>query len=725
MTGQVNDNSITDAIQAWERGFTPIPVRNGAKNPHLPQWTRTDWEGVDEKGLKEAFAKFAEEGASNIGIVLGEASNNLVDVDLDTPEAVRVAPKFLPPTSMKSGRPSRPYSHYWYIATDALPGTRRYKMPDGTVSVEMRSSGSQTVVPHSYHPDGERYVWEGEPWGGDIGPSEWDGRVLQVQVALVGLAAVLLQKWPKQGGRHDAYLALAGGLLRQADGVHPYWEKNLPILINGLADATHDDEDRTGEVMRTTLQRIRDGQPAIGFPRLAEVLQSDDHAEMARRLARDIESVAGYQPDIAVLPESVPPLDYTDLPPEERDPLAERVTTWDVVDVEPYLLGSVTMPEATVLRRSDGRGLFYEGRVNMLYGQSEAAKSWVALVGCLQEMSLGERVMYIDFEDEPSFTLSRLIQLGAGHDDIRQLFKYVHPEGPLADMQKNRFGSMNETDEGRRNREAFHAALEAANPHLIIADGMTVLYGLHGLDTNDATSTDIITGWLKRLTRNGRSTVCVIDHTGKGSRRGDSPIGAHHKIAMVQGAAIQVYPRVQPKPGGVGEVELIVHKDRPGAVREHTDDKGLIAVLTLNSTVRGTCQWSIDVPDPDDVGLDLSPQEAHDKAARKAAEAQHRAEELRTQREEAEEVRRTQWEWAMDQMPKQDWWTGNHAFETWLSMMPEDERDALRVRARREFTNLFLKVKVKDSELEQRGRTRSREYRFAVDTATGEVIVHD
>ena len=45
-----------------------------------------------------------------------------------------------------------------------------------------------------------------------------------------------------------------------------------------------------------------------------------------------------------------------------------------------------------------------------------------------------------------------------------------------------------------------------------VVDGMTVLYGLHGLDSNDNASTDVITGWLKQLTRNGRSTVIVIDH---------------------------------------------------------------------------------------------------------------------------------------------------------------------------------------------------------------------
>ena len=54
-------------------------------------------------------------GTGNIGVLLGEPSGWLVDVDLDCEEAVALAPRFLPPTGAMSGRPGKPASHWWYV----------------------------------------------------------------------------------------------------------------------------------------------------------------------------------------------------------------------------------------------------------------------------------------------------------------------------------------------------------------------------------------------------------------------------------------------------------------------------------------------------------------------------------------------------------------------------------------------------------------------------------
>ena len=114
-------------------------------------------------------------------------------------------------------------------------------------------------------------------------------------------------------------------------------------------------------------------------------------------------------------------------------------------------------------------------------------------------------------------------------------------------MQRYKFG-VKPTEEGQRSESVFRALLDSYDPPLVVVDGMTVLYGLHGHDTNDAMATDVITGWLKGLTRRGRTTVIVIDHTGKGGGPGASPIGAHHKIAMIQGAALRADAIERPMP---------------------------------------------------------------------------------------------------------------------------------------------------------------------------------
>lgn len=602
--------TVKTALAAVKRGYTPLPIRSKAKAPNLAAWTRLSFKDQSPAEIRKQFEDWAEEGMTNIGLLLGEASGGLVDIDLDHHHTMRLKNYFLPPTPMRTGRESRPNSHYWYLVKEGtLPGNRRHKMPDGSISVELRSTKSQTVIPPSIHPSGESYVWEGDPWGGKKGPTLIDGRLLALQVATLGLSAVLLENWPGEGGRHEAYLALAGSLLRYGEsGVHPFWERNLRALIHALADATHDEDGpdaRVSEVMGSTIDRLRNGEKVVGYGKLAEIL-GDDHVRQIKVMVRDVESAAGFVHDAPeIIDDSTPePLEGeapdAETVPSSDNPLDLRETSWSPVDLDPYLAGEIATPDADIMEREDGAGLMYRGRVNMLYGSSETAKSWIALYTCMQEIARGERVIYLDFEDEPENTLSRLGALGAAPDDIRLQFTYIRPEEPLASMQRNKFGSQ-VTVAGQANLHALNSALTDIDPSLIVADGMTELYGLHGLDPNDAMSTAVITSWLKSLSRNGRTTVIIIDHTSKSAVKGSLPIGSQHKQAMVQGTLLQVWPVRQPMPGAVGEVELVVVKDRPGKVRKVSVKSGEKAqvsakVILDSSKAEGETTMTISVP---------------------------------------------------------------------------------------------------------------------------------
>lgn len=52
--------------------------------------------------------------------MLGTPSGGLVDVDLDSPEAVCLAPHVLPETGATFGRASKPRSHFLYIVPEAV-----------------------------------------------------------------------------------------------------------------------------------------------------------------------------------------------------------------------------------------------------------------------------------------------------------------------------------------------------------------------------------------------------------------------------------------------------------------------------------------------------------------------------------------------------------------------------------------------------------------------------
>lgn len=180
------------------RGWCPIPVPHGKKAPRLKKWPTL------RLTQRDAVAFFREE--SNIGVLLGDPSGGLVDVDLDCPDAVALADHFLPVTKAVFGREGRGASYRLYIAEGAK--TAKYTTATGTI-VEIRSTGCQTLFPPSVHPSGEPITWVG-----DGTPAVVDAASLVLAVARLAGASLLLRHWPGKGIRHDFAMALSGALLR-------------------------------------------------------------------------------------------------------------------------------------------------------------------------------------------------------------------------------------------------------------------------------------------------------------------------------------------------------------------------------------------------------------------------------------------------------------------------------------------------------------------------------
>jgi hypothetical protein len=287
------DRVLQAALDAYARGWTPIPILPGEKRPATVGWQRTAYADID--AVRAAFS-----GASaGIGLLLGEPSNGLIDVDLDHPKALRAAPLILSSTAMTTGRASTRRSHFWYIVNDGETPYRKYLNAEGSTLVELRSTG-QTVIPPSVHPSGEPYMWEGDPWGGEDGPLVVSGKLLRARVAALALVAVLADAWPMRGSRHDAFLALAGALLRNADEetedpVSALWESQAPHVIRVLAEVTHDAdgaEARVREVVGSTASRLRTRRRVQGWPTLAGLI-GDDAVKRAREAVGDIHEVHG------------------------------------------------------------------------------------------------------------------------------------------------------------------------------------------------------------------------------------------------------------------------------------------------------------------------------------------------------------------------------------------------------------------------------------------------
>ncbi len=249
---------LETATDYRRRGWQPLPVpafdkNNPKKNGKNPN--RTNWENfsADESELPKYFNGHPQ----NIGVLLGSKSNGLTDIDLDSPEAVKMADYFLPKTEAVFGRTSKPRSHRLYVSD--FPKMEKFEF--GESIVEIRSTGGQTVFPPSMHETGEIIEWQntGEP-------ARIDAKDLRRAVALLASACIVSKFW-RNGIRHELSLAVSGAMLNNG-----YTRSETENFIRAVCYASGDNElsDRLSAVKTTAERRLRN-EKVFGFPKLADL----------------------------------------------------------------------------------------------------------------------------------------------------------------------------------------------------------------------------------------------------------------------------------------------------------------------------------------------------------------------------------------------------------------------------------------------------------------------
>jgi Protein of unknown function (DUF3987)/Bifunctional DNA primase/polymerase, N-terminal len=240
------------------RSFLVLPILPRKKTPRTKGWPDLR---LEIRELDDAFGP-----EDNIGCLLGAPSGGLVDVDLDSPQAIAISPSFLPETGRIHGRGSKPESHRWYIV-EPSPSPMQFADVDGTMLLELRSTGQQTLIPPSVHPNGERLFWNRAKEPGHVQSTE-----LRLAVQKVASGALIARHWPSKGSRHELTLALAGFLLRNG------WSlEEVRHFVTAAAFASMSDEEwksRQSDVA-STLDRLTKGMPATGMPRLAALVGDD------------------------------------------------------------------------------------------------------------------------------------------------------------------------------------------------------------------------------------------------------------------------------------------------------------------------------------------------------------------------------------------------------------------------------------------------------------------
>jgi len=179
--------TIAAALDYRRRGWRLVQVPAGQKGPREQGWPNLD---ISLAEIPECFAD-----GRNVGVILGHRSGELVDIDLDCPEALALADTYLPQTGAIFGRPSKPRSHRLYIA----PGARYESFGDPlgngkNMLVELRADGPdggahQTVFPPSLHPSGERIAWDGET----IAPAGIIATVLRQRAAWFAIGCLAMR----------------------------------------------------------------------------------------------------------------------------------------------------------------------------------------------------------------------------------------------------------------------------------------------------------------------------------------------------------------------------------------------------------------------------------------------------------------------------------------------------------------------------------------------------
>jgi len=266
-TSKAKVNSPQAASDWLTQGVHTVPLHPKSKKPKGGK----GWN--DLLVTQETIPHFFTHG-DNIGALWGKPSNWVVDIDLDWDEACDVATYLLPETFIY-GRVKRPASHYLYRCPEVVSSKRTLR--SGSVIAEIRSTGSQSVIPPSIHPKGDRYEITH-----DIDFIEIPRLELERYVDSVASAAVFVRRFPEGGSRHDYIHAITGALM------HGGWPSTrVATFMDAIIQVTRDIDSETYDrktTVENTIFAYKRGSQVKGWPSLGQWLDKQEIQALRRWL---------------------------------------------------------------------------------------------------------------------------------------------------------------------------------------------------------------------------------------------------------------------------------------------------------------------------------------------------------------------------------------------------------------------------------------------------------
>ena len=602
------------ALRFLNEGISVVPVADdGSKRPAL------SWQKYQEQlpTPDEVLAWFKDD-VQGIGVITGAVSGNLEMLELEGRAVAQKMHLEIAEIASSSGlsdlwnRLNGGYVemtpsgglHWLYRVNETIGGnTKLARKPgeNGGVDVwaETRSEGGFTITAPSgglTHPSGGSWVLIG-------GSIETIPHISISERAALHNIFAMFDEMPKAESIQQEVVAKHDGVLTAGDdyNTRTTWEELLqplgwtvvyrkgeatvwrrPGKSEGISATTNFNGNDKFYVFSTSTQfEAETSYSKFAFYALTR--HNGDFKAAANDLRNQgygAQSLNSFDLSNQLMPTSA--LDAPTKPSINQD----EESSWKPIALKDYYDGLFAAPVATILKRTDGNGLIYTGRVHSIYGESESGKSWVAQIASAEMLKDDKKVIYIDFESDPSDVVGRMKSLGVSRANLLQYFTYIRPDGPR------------DADD-----PYWQAILESGSAELIIIDGVTESLTMWGGETKD---NDAITRWMRIFPRTvataSGAAVVLIDHITKNAEtRGRFAIGGQAKLATIDGAAYLVEPLEALAPGRVGSLTMRVTKDRPGYIRKiagmwrKSDRTQEAAVFVIDST-RPLMQYAITVP---------------------------------------------------------------------------------------------------------------------------------
>lgn len=237
----------------WERGGDP----------------QVDWKkaGIswNRRDLQQDWSRY-DPDRHNVGTLTGQEIKpgrflTDVDIDCDTPRELLT---LLPASDFVFGRAGKPVSHIFYTVPERLPSVKEYKDIDGKKFMELFGGDHQqyTMIPPSLRaPDNPLVAVR------NTGFTHIESDDLYRALRNFAVAFLLYKHFGRGAVVHDVRLPMAGFLMKS--GIS---EEDTQAIGQAVTLATGNDVNDWKTALKTTIQRLKDGQKVSGRQKLAEGL---------------------------------------------------------------------------------------------------------------------------------------------------------------------------------------------------------------------------------------------------------------------------------------------------------------------------------------------------------------------------------------------------------------------------------------------------------------------